>query len=466
MQLRYIPSLFLVLFAAVSMAQVPAEGEVYDAWKLTQIQHAQPTVHPGNSQQANGSQRDGEPCACWIEPDSTYTLALAPNDDGSSSLITLPFTFTLYGEVYNSLYINNNGNVSFVNAYGTYSSSSFPNASYKMVAPFWADVDTRGAGTVKYKLTSNALYVNWTAVGYYNSMVDKLNSFQLIISDGADPVIAGGNNVSFCFGDMQWTTGSASMGVGGFGGIPATVGANQGDGVNYLQFGRFDRDSTDWAGPYSDSSGVAWLNDRHFTFSTASATIPPIFTSIGCDTLEIEAGTSMDYPMMMIAGGLGQVVTGTSQCLGIANYVETTNSSGNFAQIVSAITPNASEVGVHAINYAALTDGSTPLTSTYTIYVKVLESTTGVNEAYPTDKISVQPNPSTSEVTLTWSVDQRPTLVQVFAADGSLVITRAPSIGASQMKLDVRALAPGLYTVRTLSEAGATSVKLVRTADQ
>ena len=37
------------------------------------------------------------------QPDNTYTLAMQPNDDGSSSLINLPFQFDLYGDLYNCL---------------------------------------------------------------------------------------------------------------------------------------------------------------------------------------------------------------------------------------------------------------------------------------------------------------------------------------------------------------------------
>ena len=52
------------------------------------------------------------------------------------------------------------------------------------------------------------------------------NTFQLIISDGTDTIIPANNNIAFCYGDMQWTTGAASSGIGGFGGTAATVGAN------------------------------------------------------------------------------------------------------------------------------------------------------------------------------------------------------------------------------------------------
>src|SRR5207249_11537167 len=52
-------------------------------------------------------------------PDGTYTLAMAPNDDGSTASIAIPFTFCLYGTNYTSLFINNNGNISFGSSYST-----------------------------------------------------------------------------------------------------------------------------------------------------------------------------------------------------------------------------------------------------------------------------------------------------------------------------------------------------------
>ncbi|MBI3194981.1 MAG: hypothetical protein HYZ34_11040, partial [Ignavibacteriae bacterium] len=75
------------------------------------------------------------------------------NDDRSSSIIHLPFAFNLYGSSYNAVHINNNGNLSFDQPYYTFSSTGFPVNRYPMVAPFWADVDTRNpaSGLVYYK---------------------------------------------------------------------------------------------------------------------------------------------------------------------------------------------------------------------------------------------------------------------------------------------------------------------------
>jgi hypothetical protein len=94
-------------------------------------------------------------CACYTPHDGTWTLAMAPNDDGSTANIPIPFNFCLYGSNYTSLWINNNGNITFDNSYATFSAVGFPDPSYVMVAPFWGDVDTRGIGEVWYKINPN-----------------------------------------------------------------------------------------------------------------------------------------------------------------------------------------------------------------------------------------------------------------------------------------------------------------------
>ena len=112
-----------------------------------------------------------------------------------------------------------------------------------MVAPFWADVDTReglGQVWVKKLYPSRKVYLAaWNSVGYYDTKGDKRNTFMVMISDGNDPGMGIGKNICFCYQDMQWTTGTASDGTDGFGGTPATVGANKGDGVAFMGVGRY-----------------------------------------------------------------------------------------------------------------------------------------------------------------------------------------------------------------------------------
>ena len=101
-----------------------------------------------------------------------------------------------------------------------------------MVAPFWADVDTRpeNGGDVYYKvIDENTFAAAWVNVGYYSNNTGLLNTFQAVITSGNSEFSDLGSNVCFCYNGMDWTTGDASSGATtGFGGTPATVGANAG----------------------------------------------------------------------------------------------------------------------------------------------------------------------------------------------------------------------------------------------
>jgi gliding motility-associated-like protein len=328
---------------------------------------------------AMGARGGGEPsdCNCWIQPDNTYTLAMAPNDDGSSPAIALPFQFDLYGDLYSTVYINNNGNVSFQQPFGTFSSTGFPSNNYRMVAPFWADVDTRpvNGGQVWYKITPTAMYVNWVAVGYYNMQTDKLNSFQLIITNGNDPVIGSGKNVSFCYLDMQWTTGSASGGSGGFGGTAATVGANRGSNGDFIQFGRFNQAGTAYDGPFGANDGVSWLDNKNFVFTTQTNTqnVPPVATGLYiCDTLYACVGQQAQLEVTFLSPESGQTTVANSSAPTLGSWVEIANLSGITASITGEFTPGVDDVGFHQVTFNATDNGVPNLTTTVDIVIQVI----------------------------------------------------------------------------------------------
>lgn len=244
-----------------------AQGLLSPAYESSQV--AGSTIQPyPESDIVVSSAGDDEGCFIDFDP-ATYTEFL-PNDDGSV-LVPLPFTFNHYGEEYNEVFINNNGNLTFNESLSAFTASGFP-IDIPMIAPFWADVDTRGAGSesVYYLVTPTSLIVTWPGVGYFNAQDDLLNTFQVIITDGTDPAVAG--NVAFYYEDMQWTTGEASLGVGGFGGVSSTVGANRGDGINFFQIGRFSAPGDEFFGPNAEDSGVDYLDFECYEFDISSGT--------------------------------------------------------------------------------------------------------------------------------------------------------------------------------------------------
>lgn len=260
---------FACLLLWAGQPAISPDSNLYDTYKQNQPYVAETPVVPTQPSMSYQTQTSSsKDIALLIPLDGTFTVAMPPNDDGFVGPIVFPFNFTLYGTVYTSCWINNNGNLSFDGGYSSYTPWGFPIAGYPMVAPFFADVDTRGAGNVYYKIEANRLTVIWDHVGYYNAATDKINTFEAIITDGTDPLVGIGNTVCFSYEDMAWTTGSASGGSGGLGGTAATVGINKGADDLYAQVGRFDQAGSAYDGPVDLNDGVDWLDGKIFYFNT------------------------------------------------------------------------------------------------------------------------------------------------------------------------------------------------------
>ena len=372
---------------------------------------------PSNIKYAGTMAKNGV-CDCMVPLDSTFLLAMQPNDDGSSELINLPFTFDFYGNQYNSLYINNNGNISFVSPYITFTPNPFPDSSYNMIAPFWADVDTRGTydslgvfagdgGSVWYKITPTALIVNWNQVGYFSYHTDLVSTFQLIISNGSDSLVSAGGNVSFCYQDMQWTTGDASSGIGGFGGAPATVGVNVGNGTDFFQVGQFDQGGTTFDGPINMNDGVDFLDGQEIYFNVAGMsttnTPPLLISSTICDTIDVytgdtlqKSGNSMDFAFGIMTPETNQTIVttyNTNAPIGAFSY--TTNNIGNQFYNVNA-TFNAAGVspGIYTVDFTATDDGFPVGITTQKFTFNVMYSATAGLDENSMNEFSIFPNPT------------------------------------------------------------------------
>ncbi|PHV12700.1 nidogen-like domain-containing protein [Chitinimonas sp. BJB300] len=170
-------------------------------------------------------------------------VALAANDDNSTGLVDIGFNVDFYSmKNMGQLYVNNNGNVTFLNKLSAFSPSGLGNISFPILAPFFADVDTRAtnSGVVRYGTDTIAGHkvfgVNWIDVGYFNRQGNKLNSFQLILTDRSETGL-GNFDIEFNYDKILWETGSASDGINGIGGKPATVGYTDGGTNNYEFFG-------------------------------------------------------------------------------------------------------------------------------------------------------------------------------------------------------------------------------------
>lgn len=173
-----------------------------------------------------------------ITDPSCVANTLPANDDGSSTQVDLPFSVNFYGTTYSTMWVNNNGNVTFNGPLSTFTPFGLLATRTPIIAPFFADVDTRAAGSspVQYGYGTTvfqghaAVCVNWVNVGYFNVHADKLNSFQMLLVSRPDKG-TGAFDIVFNYDQIQWETGDSSGGSNGYGGTPARVGFSSGAGV-------------------------------------------------------------------------------------------------------------------------------------------------------------------------------------------------------------------------------------------
>uniref|UniRef100_A0A8C5SFY2 Tectorin alpha n=1 Tax=Laticauda laticaudata TaxID=8630 RepID=A0A8C5SFY2_LATLA len=205
----------------------------------------------------------------FLSPMQTKTMGILypfwPNDtktpkvdDGSSPEIKLSFPFIFFGAPYRTIFVNNNGVVSFNVLVSQFTPESFPLADGRaFIAPFWADVHNGIRGEIYYRETTDPVLLKkvskdirkyfknlpsftalsvfiatWDEVTFYGgSSTTPVNTFQaLLISDGTSSF------AMFNYEEINWTTGTASGGdpLTGLGGVMAQAGFNGGNSTNYF----------------------------------------------------------------------------------------------------------------------------------------------------------------------------------------------------------------------------------------
>lgn len=322
-------------------------------------------------------------CSGYFPPPGPAYNITWSTDDGYSPVINLPFTFCFFGDNYTSVYMNNNGNISFNNGISTFSSNAFPSTGNTMIAAFWADFDFGGTGTMHATITPTAAIFNWVSAGYFSSQTDKINTCQIVITDGIDPLITGGN-CAIHYADMQWTTGSASSGVNGFGGTPATAGANRGNNIDYFQIGRFDHAGVDYDGPTGINDGVSWLDNKSFFFDFCSAgsNIPPVPLQTNyCDTFTVcNIGDTLDISFPFLSPEGGQITNVVYSAPTLTNVVVLSNATANTGEITLRIIGALETIGVHDLTITATDNYAVNGVTTILYKVKVVDGST----AFPT----------------------------------------------------------------------------------
>src|SRR5205814_957821 len=163
------------------------------------------------------------------------TGTVAANADGSVGPVPLGCTANFFGVNRDTVFVNNNGNLTLDQPLSEFTPFGLVQTDRQIVAPFFADVDTRvgrvatfGTGTVD---GHPAFGATWPGVACFDQIASVLNFFQVVLIDRADRG-PGNFDIEFNYDSMQWETGTASGGDGNCrGGSAAHVGFSNGTGA-------------------------------------------------------------------------------------------------------------------------------------------------------------------------------------------------------------------------------------------
>jgi len=169
-----------------------------------------------------GPSDDGSwPCG---PADASGPVACPVAGDNGPTAVPLGFPVDFYGTKYTSAYINNNGNITFSTYLTTYTPPDITTFGSPIIAPFFADVDTRGAGSGIVNFATGVLdghlafVVNWPSVGCFDANSTVSDTFQVILIDrsdlGSSPTNGDDFDIEFNYGHIDWDTGQANGGNG------------------------------------------------------------------------------------------------------------------------------------------------------------------------------------------------------------------------------------------------------------
>jgi len=213
---------------------------------------------------------------------------------------------------------------------------------------------------------------------------------------------------------MDWTTGSASGGVDGFEGVPATVGINRGVNQNYVQMGRFGQRGADYDGPGNATDGVDWLDFKGYVHPETNATtsavcfdarfnnIAPVVTGFPQDGKALGLTCSdvgLEFFLTFATPEIDQRVSAkmpTDLPPGM-NLTVIESKNGESVEVEIVWFPSIGQEGTYELNFVAMDDFVVPAIVHKTLTIEVLRGTCGAQDPEDLPKMCVLVNETDCE---------------------------------------------------------------------
>jgi len=183
--------------------------------------------------------------------------------------------------------------------------------------------------------------------------------------------------VAVHFGDMNWTTGDASQGVNGFGGLPASCGTNRGNNVDYFQIGFFDHAGSDYDGPAGQPDGIDWLDNRsfYFDFCSSNGNIAPIpvYTE-NCFPIPLcSVGDTLLMEFPFISPEINQLCAVSYSSSTLSNIEIVSNVEAFTGVLTLKIPGDAQTLGSHTLTITGIDNAPIPASTSISFQIEVFD---------------------------------------------------------------------------------------------
>ena len=297
------------------------------------------------------------------------------NGSGDFEVINLPFSFTFYGETYNTLTISSNGYVVLGN-YDTVEWMNWPIPSPFMpapiIAPFWDDLlILNGSVSYLYDAENARFIVEWSNL--QNRYDHSTETFQLILYDFSEyPSVTGDNQIKFQYLEVnnndQGNYGDALVDHGEY----ATIGIGDHTRQRGIEM--------TYANEYPETAHEIDDNSAMLIKTISEPQIEPKLLVTNVDVTDLngnqnnipDAGERVDLSVSLFNIGENKAENISAELVGIPEYVEVIDSELSFPDIegqqgaesndqltieISSDCPNLSNLIFDlSLNYSAIND--------------------------------------------------------------------------------------------------------------
>ena len=167
----------------------------------------------GSTYNVLDSNDQGGPTFGWVEISGPGTpLNLGDDDSGN---VPLPFTFNYFGTDHSQVFVNSNGNLTFVGSFSGYSNRCFPTSErHDIIAGLWDDLYPPSGGDIYFETRGTApnrmFIVEWSNVPHIDTVGEA--TFEIILKEGSNDILFQYLDVDF--GDISYDNGaSATVGI-------------------------------------------------------------------------------------------------------------------------------------------------------------------------------------------------------------------------------------------------------------